>query len=304
MQEKVKIFEVYKVTNKLNSKVYVGITNQGFKQRWYKHCSDSIRGSEFPLHNAIRKYGVDNFSIEVLEICNTSEELKSREQYWISILNSKVISNLGYNVTDGGDGTFGVKHSDETKEKIRQKAFEREISDITRYNMSMNSSFAKEISMFTLDGEFIKTFRTVKEASLEIGISSTNIASCARGNYKQSGGYKWSYTGKLPEKQSLKIESKEVKPKVKRVTSEEVKKRISETNKLRWTDERKVKQSIENTKNRIILQYTLDGEFVKEYYNVSEAVKAVGASTHTNIAKCARGIRKKACGFVWKYKDN
>ena len=45
-----KTLEVYKITNKQNNKVYVGITNQGHKARWYKHCSDAYTGSNFPLH--------------------------------------------------------------------------------------------------------------------------------------------------------------------------------------------------------------------------------------------------------------
>lgn len=63
-----KNLEVYKLTNKENGKIYIGITNQGVTIRWYKHCSDAIYGnSNFPIHNAIRKYGKDNFQVEVIE---------------------------------------------------------------------------------------------------------------------------------------------------------------------------------------------------------------------------------------------
>jgi hypothetical protein len=54
-----KELEVYKITNKENGKIYIGITSQGVNQRWCKHCSDSTTGSTFPIHNAIRKYGKD-----------------------------------------------------------------------------------------------------------------------------------------------------------------------------------------------------------------------------------------------------
>ena len=111
--------EVYKVVNIINGKIYVGITNQGYKIRWYKHCSDAIHDSSFPIHQAIRKYGVANFTVEVLEVCENIDLLKEREQYWIKELNSRTINGEGYNLTDGGDGTFGRKHSKETKEKIR-----------------------------------------------------------------------------------------------------------------------------------------------------------------------------------------
>ena len=70
---------------------------------------------------------------------------------------------------------------------------------------------------------------------------------------------------------------------------------------LRWDDERRKQSSINNHKNRPIFQYDLNNTFIKKFRSVSEAVIAVGASTHNNIAKCARGQRKKACGYIWKY---
>lgn len=297
--------QVYKITNKINGKVYVGITNRGVKTRWYKHCSDSIRGSEFPLHNALRKYGIDNFSIDILEEVKTSEELKEREKYWILTLQSKTSHN-GYNLTDGGDGTFGRPTSEETKEKIRQKALGRKPSSSVKQKMIDASSQKKEISQFTLDGVYIKTYASLREAERETGIPTSSLSACARGKYKYSKGFKWAYSNTIPkEEKKVSDPAKSPKPiREKKPMAESIRKQISETNKLRWTPERKIKQSIENIKNRPILQYTLDGEFVQEFRNVSEAVKAVGATTHTNIAKCARGIRKKACGFVWKYKDN
>jgi group I intron endonuclease len=294
-----KTYEVYKITNLINNKLYIGITNQGFKTRWYKHCSDSIHGSEFPLHNALRKYGIDNFSVEVLEVCETIDQLKQQERYWITELKSRTTEN-GYNLTDGGDGTFGRKHSDETKDKIRQKALGRKLSLETNLLRSLNNYQNKEVAQHDLEGNFIKTFRSASIAAREINGNSNSIALCAKGKYKQSGGYIWKYTGNIPERI---IQPNIIKEKIKRVTSEEVKQKISESNKLSWTEERKTKQSVNNPKNKPILQYTLDGEFVKEYYNVSDAVKTVGATTHTNIAKCARGTRKKACGYIWKYKE-
>lgn len=299
--KKEKLYEVYKIVNKINGRVYVGITNQGYKTRWYKHCSDSIHGCSYPLHCALRKHGTDNFIVEVIEICPTIENLKEREQYWIKELKSLTTEN-GYNLTLGGEGTFGRFHSEETKNKIRQRAFGRKASDQSKLIMSLASHKSKKISMFTLDGELIKTFRSASEAAKEIGAIRTNVAACARGKYKQSKGYKFSYTDFVVTDPVPEIKN-EVKLKEKIPMSDEIKKCISETNKLRWNDERRLKYSLNNIKNRQILQYDLESNFIREFRNVSEAVKLVGASTHTNIAKCARGIRKSSCGFIWKYKD-
>lgn len=62
-----KTYEVYKITNKLNNKIYIGITSQGAGVRYYKHLSDALHGSPFPIHNALRKYGKENFTLEIIE---------------------------------------------------------------------------------------------------------------------------------------------------------------------------------------------------------------------------------------------
>jgi len=307
-------YEVYKIVNKINSKVYVGITNQGIKTRWYKHCSDAIHDSQFPLHRAIRKYGQDNFDVILLEECNSSEELCEREKYWIKQLGSLVKDNKGYNVTEGGDGTFGRYHSEETKEKIRQKAVGRLYDSYTKQKMSLHSAKAKRVSQYTLDGKYIATYNSTAEAArILFGNNKrrTRIASCANGKQKTALGYIWSYDDKPPTIEK-KITAKPTKRKQTRLLvgwymSEEQKQKISETNKKRYADPEFKANSYfvkHNPRQKAILQYTLNGEFVKEYKSVTEAAKAVNATTHTNIAKCARGERKKAAGYIWKYKDN
>lgn len=304
MKNTEKTYEVYKITNKVNGKIYVGITNQGYKTRWYKHCSDAIHDSSFPIHQALRKYGFDNFKVGVIEQCSTIDLLKEREKFWIKELGTLTKYGKGYNITTGGDGAFGRYHSDETKELLRELALNRkEVNDEARLKMSLNSVKAKIVSQFTLDGELIKTYRSAREAARQLGLIATNISACARGKYKHSGGFKWSYTDEVITDPVPKVK---LQHKVKKVyhPTDEVKQRISETNKKHWVNnpERHKQASLNNPKNRSILQYTLAGEFIKEFRSVSEAVKEVGASTHTNIAKCARRERKKSCGYIWKYK--
>jgi group I intron endonuclease len=270
--EKQKTLEVYKISNTINSKVYVGITNQGYKTRWYKHCSDSIRECGFPLHNAMRKHGIDNFKIEVIEVCSDIEYLKEREKYWIKELKSRTTEN-GYNLTEGGDGTFGRKHSEETKQKISNKHIKR-------------------IGQFTLEGTLLKVYSSLKEAYEVNKFKSAGPISRAALKDLTAYGFKWKYLD----------EPKQKIQKVKFIMTEDIKKRISETNKLRWTPEKREKASLNNFKNKPILQYDLDMNFIQEFRNVSEAVKAVGATTHTNIAKCARGKCQYSCGYKWKYK--
>jgi group I intron endonuclease len=127
--------EVYKITNKITNKVYIGITNQGSGARYRHHWYESRTGEPSPIHRSMAKYGEENFTLEIIDFADTYDELKEREKYWIKQYNS-TDKNIGYNLTEGGDGTFGRKHSEETKEKIRQKALGRKASEETKRKMS------------------------------------------------------------------------------------------------------------------------------------------------------------------------
>ena len=295
-----KTLEIYKITNNINNKIYVGITNQGYKTRWYKHCSDSIRECGFPLHLAMRKHGIANFIIEIIDTANTIEELKEKEKYWIKTLASNN-RQIGYNLTEGGDGTFGRKTSEETKEKISNSIKYSERSDDFKIWKTINNPNNKSVKQFDLNDKLIKEYISAKQASRELNINARCISKCASSINKTYKGFKWEYSEPKEYIKQIYNNPNKIK-KEKYHPTEEVKQRISETNKLRWTEERHLKQSLNNPKNRPILQYTLNGEFIKEFYNVSQVVKELGLTTHTNVAKCARNERKKAAGYIWKYK--
>ena len=95
---------IYKITNKINNKIYIGLTHRQLIDRWRQH----IKASRYKyysdynnkLHRAIRKYGEENFQIELLEETNTNL-LNEREKYWIKFYNSK---ETGYNISNGGEG--------------------------------------------------------------------------------------------------------------------------------------------------------------------------------------------------------
>ena len=127
--------DVYKITNKVTGKVYIGITNQGAGARYRHHWYEARIGEPAPIHRSMAKYGEENFTLEILETVDTYDELKEREKYWIKFYDSMDRSK-GYNLTEGGDGTFGKLHSEETKEKIRQKAIGRKASEETKKKMS------------------------------------------------------------------------------------------------------------------------------------------------------------------------
>lgn len=88
---------IYKVTNKVTGKSYIGQTRYSLEFRWRQHLH---KKDNTYFHNAIRKYGPDNFSREVLEECDVSE-LNSREIYYIAKYDT---FRNGYNLTKGGEG--------------------------------------------------------------------------------------------------------------------------------------------------------------------------------------------------------
>lgn len=104
---------IYKVTNCVNSKVYIGQTNFSIETRFKQHLRDCDNkcNENRPLYLAMKKYGKENFHIELIEECS-SDKLNEREKYWISYYNS---FNEGYNATVGGDGKQTHLDYDEIK---------------------------------------------------------------------------------------------------------------------------------------------------------------------------------------------
>lgn len=91
---------IYKITNKVNGKLYIGQTIQTLKDRWYRHCCNvsDVSEQQMVIKKAIHKYGKENFTIEVIEECS-EELLDEKEIYWIAYYNTYY---TGYNSTKGG----------------------------------------------------------------------------------------------------------------------------------------------------------------------------------------------------------
>ena len=81
---------IYKHTNKINGKAYIGFTSKSIDDRWNRHCKDARRGSTNVFHKAIRKYGKDAFDHEVIEECSTEEQALQQEKHWTLEFNDYV----------------------------------------------------------------------------------------------------------------------------------------------------------------------------------------------------------------------
>lgn len=128
---------VYLATNTVNGKLYVGVTRRSMVHRMREHKSRARAGSQSPIHAAIRKYGWEAINWVMLEKGIPIDELGSREAYWIDHLDCRSSGRKGYNRTDGGGGTTGMKVSDETRAIISRKTRDRYFKE---YGLKRQSS--------------------------------------------------------------------------------------------------------------------------------------------------------------------
>lgn len=125
---------IYKITNTINDKIYIGQTTVTLEARWGGHKAKALSGTTTHLYNAMRKYGIEKFKIE--EICrvNSLQELNKMEEYFIKEYDS--ISS-GYNILKGGD--HNPMTDPETKRKhlaiVQSQDFRMRVSEsLKRYH--------------------------------------------------------------------------------------------------------------------------------------------------------------------------
>ncbi len=102
---------IYKIENKINGKIYIGQTKREINKRVYFH----LKRKSY-IGNTLRKYGMQSFSISIIDQADNKATLDEKERYWIKFYDCR--NPKGYNFTDGGDGL--TNPSEETKQKIRE----------------------------------------------------------------------------------------------------------------------------------------------------------------------------------------
>lgn len=135
---------IYKITNNINGKCYIG-QSRDIQKRWTSHknvpFNPNYQEYDYPLYKAIRKYGLENFSFEVLEEC-LIEELNEKENFWIDKYNS-IDSDYGYNQTLLGFHQHGIKLTEEDVSLITKdleestELLEQEIAE--KYGVSIHT---------------------------------------------------------------------------------------------------------------------------------------------------------------------
>jgi len=136
-------YTIYKTTNQLDGKYYIGCHSTD-------NLSDGYLGSGKHLTHAIKKYGKNNFKVEILHLAKTQKEMFELER---QIVNEDLVNDpMSYNLKIGGSGgnpgivgAFkGKKHSEETKKKIRMLALKQVTTDQKRQKLSQNNWSKKD----------------------------------------------------------------------------------------------------------------------------------------------------------------
>lgn len=133
------MIEIYKVTNKINGKLYIGQTSKTLEKRKSAHIRNSFNNNapdyDCAFHKAIRKHGPEKFIWEIVLVCDTVEESNKVEAMLIAEYNT--CHGVGYNSNEGGGSGVGFKHTEEARKKISEAGRSRPpISDQTREIMS------------------------------------------------------------------------------------------------------------------------------------------------------------------------
>ena len=203
---------IYKYTNKINGKIYIGQTTDEKRRRE----SHKYSKADDHFHRAIRKNGWDNFEYEVVfeTISSDKDRLKylldTMEKYFIKKYDS--YGKGGYNCTLGGGGSLGYIASEQTKKKLSEINRGKILSEKTRKKMSESRKgrkiseenlrklverSSKATAQYTPDGVLVCTYKSIAEAvkqNTHNNWSRQNIGKCARGKNKTAYGYIWRYT--------------------------------------------------------------------------------------------------------------
>ena len=296
---------IYKATNKINGKSYIGKTKD-FPKRKASHIS----GREDHLFSrAIQEYGASNFDWEILEDnIIDSDVADEREKYWIAKHNTYFRSknSTGYNMTKGGPGAtyWNIKKVACYDKHGNLKKVYDSVTDFCKDNNVKNtnqvSSAAKRegachgyivryidsdivpakispyirkgngkdrrICQLTLEGELVKVYNKITDAEKE-GFARSGILGCIKGRYKKSRGFLWCYIEDLDKNIGVRV-----KP-------------------------------VESYKSDYILKVTLDGVVLGEYESCAEAARQNGNVNYKNIHKAVNSDGHKAYGYLWSKKS-
>lgn len=144
---------VYKIYNDVSDKLYIGITTKSLEQRWKWHLNKCRKGVTTHLYSAMRKYGIEKFHIVQIDSANSLDELKKKEQYYVTLFDTY---KSGYNMTEGGDSNpMDCAKSKEKHDATMRDSFTREkISKTMKEKSQQGNLFTEEHRKHLSDAAF------------------------------------------------------------------------------------------------------------------------------------------------------
>lgn len=183
---------IYKITNDVNGKLYIGQTIRPLTDRWKDHVYRAKHDSQYALHRAIRKYGVKHFHIEQIDLASSKEELDRKEKYWIKTLNT--MSPSGYNLVDGGRTP---NWTDEIRSKVsganhwtNRMSFSDKALQKKHDALYMKPSGRSKPIRCVETGE---VFTFAKDVYYKYGYSHSKILECCKGRRKTHNKLHWEF---------------------------------------------------------------------------------------------------------------
>ena len=213
---------IYKITNIVNGKIYVGQTVKNIKYRWSSHSNPSSNCKA--ISSAIRKYGKENFTIEEIDGANSLSELNYLEKHYICLYNS--LAPNGYNIRKGGGsgGRYckdftnpmqGKKHSYESKDKMRKSHLGKKLTQEVKDKMSKTqmklrtnlgrrfseevrlkqaiSSGSKSFKVYDLQMNLVGEWINQHKCGRDLELDQRNINACLKEQRKTHKGYIFRY---------------------------------------------------------------------------------------------------------------
>lgn len=278
--------DIYKITNIINGKCYIGQTTDA-KRRFqqHKHLGYGNQDNKV-LYYAINKYGINNFTFEIIE--SQVENYNERERYWIKYYDSY---ENGYNETEGGENP--------------------------PLNIRENSPFAThtEEDVTKVKDLILHTDKTFKEIAIQTGYDSSTIERINKGILWNDSDRKYPLRPGLAAKKDRSeliiddllnstLSQKEIAKKYNcsRTTVTAINNGQNFFNPNLKYPLRKRKQNYDYTKNICMVDKNTN-QILNVFKSISEAGHFLGTSGQT-ITRCLKGEQKTAYGYKWKYEEN